>query len=106
MPPDIRERWFTPENGNSRLDREIREMVSFRQSDLFNIDSMPESDLILCRNVLIYLERAHQEKILKRFAEVLPRGGILVLGKSETLVGESRRRFQTICPVERIYRAS
>jgi chemotaxis protein methyltransferase CheR len=106
VPPKTRERWFSPENGNSRLAQEIRDMVSFRQCDLFEIDSLPECDLILCRNVLIYLERGHQERILNKFAEALPRGGILVLGKSETLVGESRRRFQPICPIERIYRTT
>jgi chemotaxis protein methyltransferase CheR len=105
IPQDTMARWFTPERGNFRLVEEIREMVTFRQSDLFEFDSLPGSDLILCRNVLIYLERNHQEKILKRFAEALRSGGMLVLGKAETLVGESRRHFQTVCPVERIYRA-
>jgi len=105
VPTEARERWFTPEEGNFRLAQEIRNMVTFRQHDLFDIDSVPDSDLILCRNVLIYLERGHQEKILKQFAEALRGGGILVLGKAETLVGESRRRFQTVCPIERIYRS-
>ena len=105
IPPDTMTRWFTPERGGSRLAEEIREMVTFRQGDLFDLDSLPASDLILCRNVLIYLERNHQEKILKRFGEAPRSGGILVLGKAETLVGESRRYFQTVCPVERIYRA-
>lgn len=104
VPQETRNRWFSTENGNSRLSSEIRDMVTFKQGDLFQFDSPSECDLILCRNVLIYLERTHQERILKKFAEALPRGGILVLGKSETLVGESRRRFQTICPIERIYR--
>jgi chemotaxis protein methyltransferase CheR len=104
VPPETRERWFTPEEGNFRLAQEVKDMVTFRRSDLFDIDSLTDSDLILCRNVLIYLERDHQVKILKRFAEALHGGGVLVLGKAETLVGESRRSFQTICPIERIYR--
>ena len=104
VPPDTRKRWFTPDKGNFRLAQEVRDMVTFRRNDIFDIGRVPDCDLILCRNVLIYLERGHQEKILKQFAEAL-RGGVLVLGKTETLVGESRRRFQTICPVERIYRA-
>jgi chemotaxis protein methyltransferase CheR len=105
VPPETKERWFTPEGKDFRLAQEIRDMVTFRRSDLFDIDSVPDSDLILCRNVLIYLERDHQEKILMRFAKALSGGGVLVLGKSETLVRESRRHFQTICPIERIYRA-
>ena len=104
VPVETRARWFTQEGGTYRLAQEMRDMVTFSQSDLFHFDPAPDCDLILCRNVLIYLERNHQEKILRLFAESLRPGGVLVLGKAETLVGECRRRFQTICPVERIYR--
>jgi chemotaxis protein methyltransferase CheR len=103
LPEEVKVRHFTPVDTKYHLKPEIREMVSFRQSDLSEIDSFIESDLILCRNVLIYFEREHQEKILLGFAKVLRTGGFLVLGKSETLTGEGRKRFRTICPIERIY---
>jgi chemotaxis protein methyltransferase CheR len=79
-------------------------MVDLEKRDLFDRDSFPKCDLILCRNVLIYFERMHQERILHGFADVLGNGGILVMGKSETLFGTIRSRFQTVCPIERIYR--
>jgi chemotaxis protein methyltransferase CheR len=104
VPDSIRQRWFRKEEGSYRLLPEIKEMANFRKSDLFDRDSFPECDLILCRNVLIYFERGEQEKILNGFADVLNNGGMLILGKSETLFGAIRARFQTICPVERIYR--
>jgi chemotaxis protein methyltransferase CheR len=97
-------RWFTPENGKFKLASEIRDMVTFRRSDIYETAAYPECSLILCRNVLIYLDRKYQEKILNGFADALRSGGILILGKAETLVGESRRRYHTMCPVERIYR--
>lgn len=103
VPETLLRRWFVETQGKFRIAPEIREMVGFRQSDLADGDAFTASDLILCRNVLIYFERQQQEKILRRFAEVLHQGGILVLGKSETLMGESRRLFRTVCPVERIY---
>jgi chemotaxis protein methyltransferase CheR len=103
VPESIRNRWFRSQNGKYHLLPEIKEMVEFNKSDLFDTDSFPESDLILCRNVLIYFERRQQEKILNGFADVLSKGGILVMGKSETLFGTIRERFQTICPIERIY---
>ena len=102
--PEILRRWFRPDAGKFLLDPEIRQMVDFRQGDLYDTHTFPRCDLILCRNVLIYLERQQQERIVGRFADVLRPGGILVLGKSETLVGDARRRFRTVCPVERIYR--
>jgi chemotaxis protein methyltransferase CheR len=104
VPPAILGRWFRPDAGKFVLDPEIRQMVEFYRSDLCDTDAFPRSDLILCRNVLIYLERQQQERIVGRFADVLRPGGILVLGKSETLVGDARRRFRTVCPIERIYR--
>lgn len=102
--PSLRKHWFALREGKHQLVPEIRAMVDFRRGDLLERAPLPESDLILCRNVLIYLERQVQEKIIAGFADALGIGGILVLGKAETLVGTSRRRFQTVCPVERIYK--
>jgi len=104
MPESCRSRWFRNQDGKYLLLPEIKGMADFEKRDLFDRDTFPECDLILCRNVLIYFERRHQEKILNGFADVLGRGGILVLGKSETLFGTIRARFQTVCPIERIYR--
>jgi chemotaxis protein methyltransferase CheR len=102
--PELLERWFTREGDRYRLSEEIRSLVSFDRSDLNHPSAGEECDLILCRNVLIYFERDRQEEILNSFADSLKSGGTLVLGKSETLFGSARRRFRTVCPVERIYR--
>jgi chemotaxis protein methyltransferase CheR len=103
-PAAIKERYFTFQNGKYRLEPEIRDMVSFHCQDMLRPVPLEKCDLILCRNVLIYLERSHQEALLKRFACSLRAGGILVLGKTENLMGEVRELYQTLCPVERIYR--
>jgi chemotaxis protein methyltransferase CheR len=79
-------------------------MVTFHQQNIMDVESLEQCDLALCRNTLIYFTRPDQEKILRGIAHILPAGGILVLGKSETLVGDVRRLFTTVCPVERIYR--
>lgn len=105
VPPELLARWFVPEGERYRLHEEIRRLVSFSQADLNHRQEWPTCDLILCRNVLIYFERERQETILNGFADALAPGGFLVLGKSETLFGSARKRFKTICPVERIYRA-
>ena len=105
MSESMKGRYFDLRESKYHLLPEIKRLVSFRQSDIYDIGGYEASDLILCRNVLIYFERSQQERILEGFADALPRGGILVLGKSETLVGSSRRRFKTVCPVERIYQS-
>jgi len=103
-PSDIKKSFFTIHDGKYRLASEIRDMVTFHCQDMLRPAPLEGCDLILCRNVLIYLERSHQEALLKRFAESLRTGGILVLGKTENLMGEVRELYQTLCPVERIYR--
>lgn len=103
-PAAITKRYFTFQDDTCRLVPEIRNMVTFQRQDILRPEPLEACDLILCRNVLIYLERSHQEALLKRFAESLRAGGILVLGKTENLMGEVRELYQTLCPVERIYR--
>ena len=79
-------------------------MVSFKHGEMFNNLIYHDCDLMLCRNVLIYFAREQQEKILLNIAQALGTKGFLMLGKSETIMGTNRTHFQTVCPVERIYR--
>lgn len=104
VPEEIRDRYFQRQGARFNLIPQIREMVTFLQSDITKVEGYVMTDLILCRNTLIYFTRPGQEKILSGIADVLPPGGILVLGKSESLVGSARPRFTPVCPVERIYR--
>jgi chemotaxis protein methyltransferase CheR len=104
VPTDIKDRYFRQNGSRFRLVSELREMVTFLQGDITRTTEYVSSNLVVCRNTLIYFTRHEQEKILHGVADILPAGGILVLGKSETLVGDVRQRFEAICPVERIYR--
>jgi chemotaxis protein methyltransferase CheR len=98
------QKYFDEEENQYRLSPSIRKMVSFSQGEMFNTLIYHECDLLLCRNVLIYLAREQQEKIFHNITRCLNENAFLVLGKSETILGESRSLFQTVCPVERIYR--
>jgi chemotaxis protein methyltransferase CheR len=102
--PSTIENYFAPLGARMKLASDIRKMVTFHQLNIMDAGSLETCHLALCRNTLIYFTRPEQEKILRGIARILPVGGILILGKSETLVGEVRRLFATICPVERIYR--
>jgi chemotaxis protein methyltransferase CheR len=104
LPLYYRQKYFSEENGRFLLDPAIRQMVTFRHGDMFRDDCYAPSDLVLCRNVMIYFARDQQERVFRNFARVLNPWGFLVLGKSETILGGSRSLFQTVCPIERIYR--
>ena len=101
--PERRERFFIPSGQGFRLCPQLRGLVRFRQMDLQQFEQYQPAELVLCRNTLIYFNRPAQEKILHALADILPQGGILVLGKSESMPNHLRSRFATLDPVERIY---
>ena len=82
----------------------VRRMVRFERHDLLSdlVPSAPQH-LIICRNVLIYFDRAAQERVIRRFWESLAPGGYLILGRVESLLGMSRK-FERVAPRERIFR--
>lgn len=96
-------RCFMAERGGYRIKPTFRAMVRFVRHDLLSAAPYPHSDLIFCRYVLIYLNAADQEQVLCRFAAALPPGGILVLGRTETL-RDKAGLFTPINAAERIYR--
>jgi chemotaxis protein methyltransferase CheR len=104
VPATVRERYFISNGSRMKLVTPIRKMVTFHQQNITDVDSFEEFQMVMCRNTLIYFTRPDQIKILQGIANILPAGGILVLGKSETLVGDVRGLFSVVCPLERIYR--
>ena len=54
-------------------------------------------DFIFCRNVMIYFDKATQEKLINRFWDLLDSGGILFTGHSESLTGVEHK-FEYIQP--------
>jgi chemotaxis methyl-accepting protein methylase len=84
---------------------ELRPLVRFARLDLLRDPAPPGPwHLIACRNVLIYFDRESQEALLDGFARALVPGGILFLGKVETLLGSVRTRFAPVDQRERVFR--
>ncbi|NUO65580.1 MAG: protein-glutamate O-methyltransferase CheR [Gemmatimonadaceae bacterium] len=103
-PKEYRDRYFTPGFPAGALPA-IRALVGFERRDLL-LESPPPGGhhMIVCRNVLIYFDRDTQEGLFNRFHDALLPGGILVLGKVETLIGGIRNKFAALDARERIYR--
>jgi chemotaxis methyl-accepting protein methylase len=102
-PSEVRERWFTP-GPPFRLKLPVTSRVEFHQLDLLSDRPDFEVDLILCRNLLIYLDREAQSRVFQTFVDTLRPGGYLVLGRVETLAPEARDRFDVVDGRERVYR--
>lgn len=102
-PAEICDRWF--EKGHVwRLREPLRSRVEFRQVDVLARAPGLEADLIICRNLLIYLDRPAQGRVFEAFAAALRSGGYLVLGRVEMLGPAVRRQFEVVDQRERVYR--
>jgi two-component system CheB/CheR fusion protein len=77
-------RFFHRGNGGYRIKRELREMVLFAHHNLLKDPPFSHLDLISCRNLLIYLNRSIQERLVETFHFALRPGGYLFLGTSES----------------------
>jgi chemotaxis methyl-accepting protein methylase len=104
--PGVVTRYCVPVDDESvEVRPEIRARVDVRRFDLTGEDQPAgQYDLVLCRNVVIYFDRDTQERLMNRFADALVPGGVLILGKVETILGKARSRFELIEPRERVYR--
>jgi len=104
-PSGVMEEFCGPvQAGQVEVRPEIRRLVEVRRFDLIRERPERSYDLIVCRNVIIYFDRTAQEQLLESFAEALAPGGILVLGKVETLLGPAKERLAMVETRERIYR--
>ena len=101
--PERLSRFFVHEGSGFRVVRDLRDAVVFTVQDLLADPPFSRLDLISCRNVLIYLQPSAQEQILSLFHFALRAGGVLFLGRSET-VGQFKDRFEPINKKQHIYR--
>lgn len=93
------------EEGEVVVPPEVAALVRVLRHDLLQEEPpAPPYDLILCRNVIIYFEREAQDRLLRSFVEALAPGGLLVLGRVESVLGPLRERLELLIPRERIYR--
>jgi two-component system, chemotaxis family, CheB/CheR fusion protein len=97
-------RFFAKEHeGTYRVNKDLRESVVLAQQDVTRDPPFTRMDIVICRNLLIYLESDLQRRILSLFHYTLQPGGILFLGTAETIFGLSNL-FGPIDSKLRIYR--
>ena len=96
--------FFDNEDGNYfRVRRALRETVVFAQHNVLSDPPFSRVDLICCRNLLIYLDRAAQAAVMEMFAFALKPGGYLFLGTAESVDALSNA-FEPVSKEQRIYR--
>ncbi len=82
----------------------IRRAVTFERHDLIRDTPKSGLDLVLCRNLSIYIDRAYKDPVIDTVGASLRPGGYLVIGKTETVPRALRHKFVTYDSARRIYR--
>jgi two-component system CheB/CheR fusion protein len=85
LSPEMLNRYFHPQGDAYEVIKPLREVVVFARQNVLQDPPFLRLDLISCRNLLIYFQNPLQEKVLDTFHYSLARGGLLFLGKSESI---------------------
>ncbi|HTU63759.1 MAG TPA: CheR family methyltransferase, partial [Polyangiales bacterium] len=101
--PERLARYFTRRGDQYQVVPDLRQMVVFAPHNVIRDAPFTRVDLISCRNLLIYLQPQAQRKALSFFHFALKRGGVVLLGPSES-PGTLLNDFETIDKRWRIYR--
>lgn len=105
LPRDILKSYFV-RNGNGYMVRpSIRRMVSFSHFDLTSA-KLPfmNLDCIFCCNLLIYLQKQLQERLLGMLYETLAAPGYLILGEVETPTNNLQEKLRCLDSKAKIYK--
>jgi two-component system CheB/CheR fusion protein len=102
MSPDRLRRFFAESDGNYRISKSIRDLCVFARHNALSDPPFSRIDLVACRNFLIYLEPALQQRIIPLLHYALRPDGYLWLGGSET-IGTYRDLFELADAKGKIY---
>jgi chemotaxis protein methyltransferase WspC len=83
---EFRDRYFEPVPEGYRLSEDIRHRLNFHQGNLLSPHFLPDAphfDFIFCRNLLIYLDLAAQNRAIQVLKRLLAPEGVLFVGPAE-----------------------
>ena len=99
---ELRKRYLLHDPGGDevRIIPDLRRRVIFKHHNLMDEPyPVPQKmDVVFCRNLLIYFDRATQRKVLSRLCRCLKPGGYLFLGHSEGSVADLKLPLRRVGP--------
>lgn len=90
-----RAKYFQPGGPPFFVADSLAKRVEFKELDLLADPFVPNMDLIICRNVVIYFTEEAKAKLYRRFFEALRPGGILFVGGTEVISHSSDIGFRS-----------
>jgi chemotaxis protein methyltransferase CheR len=84
-------RWFDTTGSDWVAKPDLLGLVAFRRMNLVADQPPPgQFDVVLCRNVLLYLSADTKKQVFPKIAAALKPGGVFVMGAGETVIGQTR----------------
>jgi two-component system CheB/CheR fusion protein len=103
VPEHLLAKYFERSNNHYLVSRDLRKAVIFGRHNIVHDAPISRIDLLVCRNLLIYLETETQNIVLPRLHYALVEDGCLFLGKAETQLARSKL-FQPVDMKHRLFR--
>ncbi len=104
MDPDLRDRYFNRiEDDNFQVIPRLRRAIVFSRHDVLSDPPFLNINLIVCRNMIIYLQSEPQERALRRMLFGLKPSGALFMGGSEA-PGKLAPLLDTVSARSKIFR--
>ena len=104
MPSELVERYFVSHGDCFVLDKSIREEVRFIQGDIFAQNFDEAFDFVSCRNLMIYLKREEQDRLINHLYQQMNAGAGFVIGMTESLSPDGLKLFSTQDYYHRIFK--
>jgi chemotaxis methyl-accepting protein methylase len=105
VPADLLARYFHVEGGRYHADATLRRAARWRRADVLAAPEPGPWDVVLCRNLAIYLQPDAAAALWASLASVLRPGGLLVLGKAERPMGIAGLSAKGPCIYRRVHTA-
>ena len=97
--------YYTAAYDAAIFDKPLSDNITFADHSLATDSVFSETQLVLCRNVLIYFNKTLQDRALGLFHESLSRRGFLGLGSKESIdFSAFANRFEPLVKAERLFR--
>jgi len=87
-PQEVAQRYFDMDDGVNKIKPEVKKLVSYGQinlKDRIQVKRVERSQVVFCRNVIIYFDDAMKKQVISSYYDNLLPGGYLVIGHSESL---------------------
>src|SRR6476619_3281399 len=96
--------YYLAKYDGAQFQRSLVDNVVFAQHNLVSDSSFNEFNVIVCRNVMIYFDRALQNRVHGLFYESLAHLGVLCLGHKESIRFTAHEdSYEELDPNEKIY---